>query len=406
MQRYIGTRDFLPNEWKAMNYLFSVWRDLSIENGFEEYEAPIIEDVKLFTAKSGEDIKNQLFWFKDKGDRDVCLRAEITPQLARYLVSYGKGLKKPLKWFSIPRLFRYEKPQKGRLREFFQFNADIIGEESVYATIEIIDLAIKIIKSFKLTGKDFKIRVNSRKIIDSIIRIFKINDPLKFYLLLDKKLKIDSKVFLKELMALTQDYKSLMKLFDLKRNDLFKELKNKGINVERIKKIFDVLGNECLEFDLSIVRGLDYYTDIVFEAFDSGNEFRAMLGGGEYNNLVKDLGGEDLPAVGFGMGDAVLLELLSQKKLLPEFNKNSAFLATIGDCYKEALKIKNFLIEKGVSIDLNVSSKNLSKQIQYAESKGISTVYIVGEKELKKGIVIKKDLITGKEKKIKSNQGI
>jgi histidyl-tRNA synthetase len=400
IQGYIGTRDFLPKDWKIMNYLFDTWKKTSNNMGFEEYEAPIIEDVKLFTAKSGEEIKNQLFWFKDKGDREVCLRAELTPQLARYLVNYGKGIKKPIKWFSIPRLFRYERPQKGRLREFFQFNADIIGEESVYCTIEILSLAIKMLESFKLTKNDFKIRINSRKIIDSLIKILGVSDPLEFYVLLDKKLKMEEKDFIKELKRLVKDYKKLIELFKLKGNELFSELKNLGINIDRIKSVFETIGYDYLELDLSIIRGLDYYTDIVFEAFDSKKEFRAILGGGEYNNLIKDLGGEDLPAVGFGMGDTVLLEVLKSKKLIPEFINNSVFLATIGDCYKDALKVKNMLISKGFNADLNVSSKSLSKQFQYAESKGINTVYIIGEQDLKKGFIIKKDLKTGKEEKI------
>ncbi|MDD4352827.1 MAG: histidine--tRNA ligase [Candidatus Nanoarchaeia archaeon] len=402
IQGYIGTRDFLPNDWKIMNYLFDVWKKSSNSMGFEEYEAPIIEDVKLFTAKSGEEIKNQLFWFKDKGDRDVCLRAELTPQLARYIVNYGKAIKKPIKWFSMPRLFRYEKPQKGRLREFFQFNADIIGEESIYSTIEIISLAIKILEGFNLTNKDFKVKINSRKIIDSLIKILGVNDSLAFYLLLDKKSKMEEKDFLKELKILVTDYKRLLQLLSLKGNELFDELKNIGVNIDRIKSVFEIIGYDYLELDLSIIRGLDYYTDIVFEAFDTKNEFRAIFGGGEYNNLIKDLGGDNLPAVGFGMGDTVLLELLKSKKLLPEFVNDSVFLATIGDCYKDALKIKNKLISKGINVDLNVSNKNLSKQFQYAESKGINTVYIIGEQDLKNGIIVKKDLKTGKEEKIKA----
>jgi len=402
MQPYIGTRDFLPKDWETMNYLFSTWKNSSILRGFEEYEAPIIEDVKLFTSKSGEEIKSQLFWFKDKGDREVCLRAELTPQLARYIVNYGKAIKKPIKWFSIPRIFRYEKPQKGRLREFFQFNADIIGEESVYSTIEIISLAINILKNFGLKSNDFKIRINSRKIIDSIIQIMGVNDPVGFYILLDKKNKMEEKEFIKELKGIVSDHKKLIELFGLKGNELFKQLKNMGAKTERVKKIFETLGSEYLELDLSIIRGLDYYTDIVFEAFDTKKEFRAILGGGEYNNLVKDFGGEDLPAVGLGMGDTVLLELLKSRKLLPEFKNDSVFLATIGDCYKDALKIKDKLISKGFKVDLNVSSKSLSKQFQYAESKGIETVYIIGENDLREGMITKKNLKTGKEEKIKA----
>ena len=154
IQSYIGTRDFLPKDWRVMNYIFNKWRLVSLAYGFEEYDAPILAPLKLFTDKSGEEIKQQLFYFKDKGDRDVCLRAELTPQLAGFVINYGKGLKKPIKWFSIPRVYRYEKPQKGRLREFFQYNADIIGEESVSATAEIINLSINLLKSFGLNNND------------------------------------------------------------------------------------------------------------------------------------------------------------------------------------------------------------------------------------------------------------
>jgi histidyl-tRNA synthetase len=265
MQSYIGTRDFLPNDWKVMNYIFNNWKKTAESMGFLEYEAPIIENVELFTAKSGEEIKNQLFWFKDKGEREVCLRAELTPQLARYLVNYGKALKKPLKWFSMPRLFRYEKPQKGRLREFFQFNADIIGEESVYSTAQIIKLAIKILENFNLGKKDFKIRINSRKIIDSLIRIIGVNDPAGFYLLLDKKGKIAEKEFINELKGLASKPDILLKLLKMKSEQLIKELKGFGAELERIEKLFNILGEDYLELDLSIIRGLDYYTDIVLK---------------------------------------------------------------------------------------------------------------------------------------------
>ncbi len=400
MQSYIGTRDFLPNDWKIMNYIFNNWKKTAESMGFLEYEAPIIENVELFTAKSGEEIKNQLFWFKDKGEREVCLRAELTPQLARYLVNYGKALKKPLKWFSMPRIFRYEKPQKGRLREFFQFNADIIGEESIYSTTQIIRLAIKILENFNLGKKDFKIRINSRKIIDSLIKIIGVNDPAGFYLLLDKKGKMDEKDFINELKGLTSKPDILLKLLKMKSEQLIKELKSLGAELERIEKLFNILGEDYLELDLSIIRGLDYYTDIVFEAFDTKGEFRAILGGGEYNNLINDLGGEDLPAVGFGMGDTVLLELLKSKNLLPDKSAPFSFIATIGDCFNEAQKLQEKLISQGINADINISNKPLAKQLQLAESKGIEIVYIIGEKDLKDNKATKKNLKTGKEEKI------
>ncbi len=401
LQNYIGTRDFLPKDWRIMRYIFRKWRGVSSAYGFEEYDAPILSPLKLFTDKSGEEIKNQLFYFKDKGDRDVCLRAELTPQLARFIINYGKELKKPIKWFSIPRVYRYEKPQKGRLREFFQFNADIIGEDSVNATAEIINLSINILKSLGLKSTDFKIRVNSRKIIDALVQRLGVSDKAGFYLLLDKKSKLKPSDFLKDLKSLVKEWRLVNELFTLPSKKLIVELTKLGVDTTRMRELFKLVDNKYLVFDLSIVRGLAYYTDIVFEAFDTKNEYRAILGGGEYNNLVSDFGGQETPAVGVGMGDAVLLELLKSKYLIPILKPDIVFIATIGNVSKEAVKLREDLISKGYNVDMNLSNRNLSKQFSYAQSKGIAKVYILGEKELSKNIITVKDLNSGKEKKVK-----
>lgn len=400
LNSYIGTRDFLPSVWSNLQYIFNTWRKVSESYGFREYEAPIICPLELFTDKSGEEIKNQLFWFKDKGDRDVCLRAELTPQLARYMIEYGKGLKKPIKWYSIPRLFRYEKPQRGRLREFFQYNADIIGEESVLATAEIIELSIKVLTSFGLTKEDFVIKINSRKIIDALIKRLSVMDKPSFYTLVDKRDKMEEKEFKTELKKLVKEYDLLIELFELEGSDLLTKLDELGVETKRVKDLKKLINNEFVELDLSIVRGLAYYTDIVFEAVDKKGELRSILGGGEYNNLIKEFGGEETPAVGFGIGDTVLLELLKSKNLLPSKERNIIFIATIGNVISEAFKLRDYLIKKGESVDLNLTDRNLSKQLSYADSKGIKTVYILGEKELKNNTITIKNLKTGKEKKI------
>ena len=401
MKAYIGTRDFLPDDWRVMNYIFNTWRKVSEQYGFEEFDAPTIAMVELFTEKSGEEIKKQLFWFKDKGGRDVCLRAELTPQLARFYVNYAKAMKKPIKWFSIPRVFRYEKPQKGRLREFFQYNADIIGEDNVSATAEIINLSTNLLKNLGLTNKDFTIRINSRKILDALINRLGINDKASFYLLLDKKGKMEEKEFEKELKTLSKEYKILKELFTLNTNELLKKFMELGLDTDRLTGLFRLIDKKYAVLDLSIVRGLAYYTDIVFEAFDTKNELRSILGGGEYNNLIKDFGGEETPAVGLGMGDAVLLELLKSQKKLPIFENTTVFIATIGSVLKDAVKLREQLISKGCNVNMNLTDKNLSKQLSYAQSKGIEKVYILGEKDLKKGTITVKDMKKGTEKKIK-----
>ncbi|VVB74894.1 Histidine--tRNA ligase [Candidatus Tiddalikarchaeum anstoanum] len=401
LQPYIGTRDFLPSDWDKELFIANKWRSSSKMMGFEEYDAPTIEEVSLFTRKSGEEIKSQLFYFKDRGDREVCLRPELTPQLARFVIMYGKGLKKPLKWFSIPRCFRYERPQKGRLREFFQYNADIIGEVSVLATVEILNLAISTLESFGLKSNDIVVRVNSRVLIDSFVKRFGVEDKSAFYLLLDKKLKITPKEFDDGLRNLVKEYDLAKRLFSLTDKELIVELDSLGFDVSRLKTVVELCNPEYLEVDLSIVRGLDYYTDIVFEAYDRGGKFRAIFGGGEYNNLVSDFGGEKTPAVGFAEGDAVLFEVLKDKKLLPDYLNNSVFIATVGNVMTEALKLRNFLLKKGVSCDINMSERNLSKQFEYAENRGIHKVYIIGEKDLEKDTITVKDLVSGKEEKVK-----
>lgn len=403
MQKYIGTRDFLPKDWNIMKYIFNIWRKTSLEFGFDEYETPIISPLELFTKKSGNEIKNQLFYFKDKGNREVCLRAELTPQLARLIINNEKAIKKPIKWFSIPRIFRYEKPQKGRGREFFQFNADIIGEKSILATCEILKLSINLLKNFKLTSKDVIIKINSRKIIDELIKTFNIKKTKEFYSLLDKKSKINKNTFNISLTKIVKKSDEMIKLLNLKQKELIKELSKRKIDVKDITTIFNNVNNNFIEFDLTIVRGLEYYTGIVFECFDRNKEFRALLGGGEYNNLISDFGGTKTPAIGVGMGDMVLLKLLKSKKLIPDLNNNKIFIATLGKVYRESDKLRQKLIQKGFNVELNISEKTLGKQLKYAQSKEINTVYILGEKEIKNNIITIKNLKSGKEKKIKLN---
>ncbi len=401
---YKGTRDFLPTDWRILQFIFNNFRKISEKYGFEEYEAPVLCPVELFTEKSGDEIKEQLFWFKDKGDRDVCLRAELTPQLARYVVNYGKGLKKPLKWFSIPRIFRYERPQKGRGREFFQYNADIVGSDSEASLIEIINLGISLLKSVGLTHMDFEICVNSRKIVDSLVPIFKINDPQSFYTLLDKKYKISEEEFKKELDSISEKSEELIKLIKLKNEELVNELKKHDIDVNKIERLFNNVDKKYLSFDISIVRGLAYYTGVVFEAYDKKREFRAIFGGGEYDDLISDFGGKKTPAVGFAIGDMVLLEIMRAKGLVPSFPKEITFIATVGEVMDEAFEIAEILRNKDESVDLNLTSRSLSSQLEYADSKNYETVIIVGEKDLKKkGVVTVKYLKSGKqkEKKIK-----
>ncbi|MBD3312349.1 histidine--tRNA ligase [archaeon] len=401
MQGYRGTRDFLPKEWKIQKWLFANLREISNQYGFEEYEAPIIEKLELFTKKSGDEIKKQLFNFKDKSGRELCLRAELTPQLARYIVQYGKGLKKPLKWYSIPRLFRYERPQKGRYREFFQYNADII-DSNLKGTAEIINLCIDILNNLGLKSKDFVMKINDREVVDKLIKKYKVKTE-EFYSLLDKKYKMSEKEFFKELDKISKS-KELKKILKLKDKECLAEIKKNGINTERMEELFKLCDEEFIEFDLSIVRGLAYYTGIVFEAYDKKGYFRSLLGGGEYDNLISDFGGPKIPCVGVGISDGTLPLLLKKKKLLPTEFKNYLFIATIGEVYEKAGEIAKELRAKRLNVYLNTSDLNISKQLELADSLNYQKVLIIGERDLKKGEVTLKDLETGKEKKVKPQE--
>lgn len=399
MKGYRGTRDFLPIEWRVEKLLFKAWREVSEEYGFEEYEAPIIEKLELFTRKSGEEIKEQLFNFKDKSGREVALRPELTPQLARYVVQYGKELKKPLKWYSIPRLFRYERPQKGRYREFFQYNADII-DSNLKGTAEIINMCVDILERLGLKKDDFKVRVNDRVLINELIKDFKIKKEQEFYTLLDKRYKMSEKSFFKKLKKIVKS-KELVKILKLRRKKCLKELKSKGLSTQRMERVFELCNEEYLEFDLSIVRGLAYYTGIVFEAYDAKRKFRSLLGGGEYDNLVSDFGGPKIPCVGVGISDGVLPLILKKKELIPPIERKGVFIATIGSVYEQAFKTARELREQGTKTYLNTSDSNISKQLELADSLDYPKVVIVGERDLKKNEVTVKDMKTGKEKKIK-----
>jgi histidyl-tRNA synthetase len=398
MQGYRGTRDFLPNDWRIQQYLFKVWRETSESYGFEEYEAPIIEPVELYIKKSGEEIKEQLFWFTDKGGREVCLRPELTQQLARYITQYGKSLKKPLKWFSIPRLFRYERPQKGRYREFFQYNADIISS-TIEGTAEMINLCVDIMKQFGLKSTDFSIKINDRSIINELIERFNIKEPNNFYSLLDKRYKLKPKVFETELKKIN-DNKDLIRILKLKNADCLAKLKQLGFNTDRTDKVLSSCDQKFIEFDLSIVRGLDYYTGIVWEAYDREGKYRSLMGGGEYENLISVFGGPDTPCVGVGISDGVLPIILADKGLLPNFKKDGSFIAVIGDLFKPANKIARQLRSKGLSVYVNNNGMSVGKQLSLASSLGYNKAIIIGERDLKEGKVTIKDLVSGKERKV------
>jgi histidyl-tRNA synthetase len=379
MERLPGFRDFYPEPlphtdvWSAdaRQFIFEKWRTVARRYNFREYDGPPLESLELFTTKSGEEIVKQLFDFKDKGDRHVALRPEMTPTLARMVAAHERNYKKPIKWFAIPQLFRYEKQQKGRLREHFQFNADLIGETDPAADAELIALLIDALRAFGLTEKDFVIRLSSRNAWQEFFESRRQkadggnnpSDAYAFYQVIDKMERTPPEESEKKLAALG---------FSLAEVNQFIESGKPTAELESILQNLAARGlRDFVKVDYHVIRGLAYYTGVVFEAFDVQGEFRAIAGGGRYDNLVKLLSGGkvDLPALGFGMGDVVLLELLKARGLLPKFDTTTDVFVLIEDetLRAQSLKLIHDLRAGGFAVEYPFTRAKLAKQFKRAQ---------------------------------------
>jgi histidyl-tRNA synthetase len=373
MERLPGFRDFYPeplphpDAWSAdaRQYIFDQWRSIAKRYGFREYDGPPLEPLELFTTKSGEEIVGQLYNFTDKGNREVSLRPEMTPTLARLVSAHERNYKKPIKWFAIPQLFRYEKQQKGRLREHFQFNADLIGETNPAADAELIALVIDTLRSFGLTPEDFVIRLSSRNAWQDFFKHGggDTAHEYTFFQIIDKLERIPAEESEKKLSALG---------FSLAQVNAFIAAGRPTAELESILQNLAARGlKEFVKVDYQVIRGLAYYTGVVFEAFDRKGEFRAIAGGGRYNNLVKLISGGkvDLPALGFGMGDVVLLELLKARGLLPKFDSHMDVYVLVEDegLRDVSLKLAHDLRAADFAVDYPLTPMKLDKQLKRAQ---------------------------------------
>ncbi len=390
MERLPGFRDFYPEPlphpdvWSAdaRQYIFEQWRKVARRYGFREYDGPPLEPLELFTTKSGEEIVGQLFDFVDKGQRHVALRPEMTPTLARMVAAHERNYKKPIKWFAVPQLFRYEKQQKGRLREHFQFNADLIGETDPAADAELIALLIDTLRAFGLTAEDFVIRLSSRNAWQEFYQAGVqasacSGDTLKrelqqtgapggeyeFFQIIDKLERTAPEESEQRLAALG---------FTLAGVNAFIESGKPTVELQSILDNLAARGlKDFVKIDYQVIRGLAYYTGVVFEAFDRKGEFRAIAGGGRYNNLVKLISGgkTDLPALGFGMGDVVLLELLKARGLLPKFDSPMDVFVLIEDESLRliSLKLVQALRAAGYAVDYPLTPTKADKQFKRAQ---------------------------------------
>ncbi len=377
MERLPGFRDFYPEPiphkdvWSAdaRQYIFTKWRETARRYGFREYDGPPLEPLELFTTKSGDEIVGQLYNFTDKGERPIALRPEMTPTLARMVAAHERAYKKPIKWFALPQLFRYERQQKGRLREHFQFNADIFGETSPAADAELIALLIDTLRAFGLTAEDFVIRLSSR---NAWQEFYERGGPgtehgtdgeYQFYQVIDKLERTAPEETEKKLAALG---------FSL---DTVNRFITAGEPTAELQAMLDNLAarglGDFVKVDYRVIRGLAYYTGPVFEAFDRKGEFRAIAGGGRYDNLVKLIssGKVHLPALGFGLGDVVLLELLKARGLLPQFDSGVDVFVLIEDeaLRPASLKLIQDLRSAGRVVEYSLTPAKPDKQFKRAQ---------------------------------------
>ena len=325
-----GFRDFYPQELAERAFIMQTWRDVARRYAFVEYDGPPLEPLELYTRKSGDEIVGQLYNFVDKGGREVALRPEMTPTVARMVAARANALRKPVRWFSMPQLFRYERHQKGRLREHFQLNVDIFGSSDVAADAELVACAVDMMRAFGLTASDVVVRVSDRRLLQAYLDAIGVPSAavVAVYGVIDKLERTPVEVSTEKLVALGVPADGVQRILDIAALS-FEELKARlpsgsasdlAVEFERfLSYVPTLLGGDAgwLRLDLSIVRGLAYYTGIVFELFDRSGELRAICGGGRYDTLLDSLGGSDMPALGFGMGDVVLGELLRSKGVEP-----------------------------------------------------------------------------------------
>ena len=404
-----GTRDFYPEDMRLRNWLFDNFDDAALSHGFEEYDAPILEHEDLYTRKQGEEITQQLYNFQDKGDRKVALRPEMTPSLARMVMSRAGALPMPIKWYSIPQCWRYERTQRGRGREHYQWNVDIWGTSEISADAELISVVVTFFESVGLSSDDLVIRISSRKVLEEVLGSLKVEGDIftKTCIIVDKMDKLSADVISQQLAELGHDshaIQTIQNILGIKdMSDLTSALEDESIAVSELNYLFDSIDSygisEWVEFDASIVRGLAYYTGSVFEAHDREGKFRAICGGGRYDKLLSTLGGKDLPATGFGFGDMVIMELLEEKKLLPELisSTEDVVIPLSPDLRNAAVMVAAALRDTGRTVDLVLENKKMKWAFKHAERIGADRLVMVMPEEWKSEKVRIKDLHTGEE---------
>ncbi|MDT8369594.1 MAG: histidine--tRNA ligase [Longimicrobiales bacterium] len=414
--RLPGFRDFGPEDLVIRSHIFETWRRISTRHAFREYDGPPLESLDLYVEKSGEEIVGQLYNFVDKGGREVSLRPEMTPTLARILGERSRGMPKPIRWFTIPQLFRYERQQRGRLREHFQWNVDIVGEADEAADAEVLAVALDALRAFGLTARDIRARVSDRRLLAALLTELGVKEaeqPGAWAVIdkLEREPRDRSRARLVDEVGIAGEIADrVLALFDAPEladlREAFGGCDRVVPHLERLERYISRLEAmgfaDFVEIDLTIVRGLAYYTGIVFEIFDRAGELRAICGGGRYDRLLELVGGEPLPAVGFGMGDVVLGELLDERGLRPDTRHAiDYFIVTIGEeTYAEALALAQRLRGAGHAVAYSLRAAAVRKQFKAAENEGAREVIVLGPDELARGVAVVREMAGGGEREV------
>ena len=412
LQPVKGTRDFFPDEMRLRNWLFEVWRNVSVQAGFEEYDTCVLEHEELYIRKAGDEISKQLYSFEDKGGRRLSLRPEMTPSLARLVLQHKKSLSFPIKWFSMPQCFRYERMTKGRRREHFQWNADIIGQAEIVAEAEILMLLISACELMGLSAKEIRVFINDRRILNSILSQISVPQEMhsEVLVIMDKRDKISIEALSKLLQDIGMSTTQVDQLNEyLLKSDLI-ELKkdlNDTQGIDELQNLMDMMEtagfSDYLQFDISIVRGLSYYTGAVFEVNSPAKQHRAICGGGRYDSLLSTYGGEIVPAVGFGFGDVVVLDVLKDLERFPELPRKLDYtiIPYARDQVGTALNIAAILRQQGSTVDCNFSMKKMKKTLQQAGESGAAKAILLFPDELSENKVVIRDLRLHEQNPIK-----
>lgn len=415
-QPYKGTRDYYPEDMRVRNYIFDTWRKVAQLHGYEEYAAPILEPLEIYTAKSGQELATeQTYVFTDRGDRTVAIRPEMTPSVSRMVAARRQELGYPARLYSIANFMRYERPQRGREREFWQLNTDIFGVDGVQPEAEIIAMAYEIVKAFGASDDMFQIRINNRTLINYMMSEYLGLDAVQSHLMIklfDRKNKIPAEAFRDQVVDIFGEERAsegaakIAKLITAKSMaDLPSELRDSEAVVE-VQELFSLLadaGVGNVMFDITLMRGLDYYTGTVFEVFDMHpDNNRSMFGGGRYDGLVGLFGVEPVPTVGMAPGLTPMQLFVESHKLLPEFvSTTDACIVTLGsNTLGDALKFARQLREEGVNVEVDISGRKIDKQIKAVLKKQIPFMIFVGEDELKQQLYTFKDVASETEEKL------